>query len=304
MTVIIANLFLILAAGWLFRRWGLVGEGSEKVFNQYLYYLALPALTIVKIADTPLTGLGWQFVAANSLPLLAMMALAWLLWKAGAADWRLARVLVIAAALGNTVYMGFPVAAMRLGEQSVGYAAIAASLQNVVVFTAGFAVMTLIRDESVSAAGFLRPLLRSVVLWSSLAGLAVSWSGLGLPDLLHRVMGDIGKTTMPLSLFTIGVSLYGKKVSHNLPKIAVISAFKLLLLPALCVLFCRLTGFAGFPAQVSFVEIVMPVAVLNFVVARDFGFDQDLVGQTILFSTLAFFPLLYLYDWAIKVFLG
>ncbi len=303
MTVIIANLFLIMAAGWLFRRYGVVGEGSEKAFNQYLYYLALPALTILKIADTPLSGLDWRFLGANSAPLVAMMALCWLLWKAGLLGCAMARVLVISAALGNTVYMGFPVASMRLGEAAVGYAAIAASLQNIVVFTAGFLVMTLIREEPATAGGFLRPLLRSVVLWSSLAGLALAWSGLGLPELLRRVMGDIGKTTMPLSLFTIGVGLYGKKVSHNLPKIALISSFKLLLLPALCLLFCLSTGFAGFPARVAFVQVFMPVAVLNYVVARDFGFDQDLVGQTILFSTLAFFPLLYLYDLLMVAFL-
>jgi len=185
----------------------------------------------------------------------------------------------------------------------VGYAAICASLQNVVVFTAGFLVMSLIRDERAAAAGSLRQLARSVVLWSSLAGLALSWSGLGLPDLARRVMGDLGKTTMPLSLFTIGVALYGKHVTHNLPKIAVVSAVKLVALPALYLLFCRLSGFSALPAQVVFLTLGMPVAVLNFVLAREFGLDQDLVGQTILFSTLAFFPMLYVYDLAIKLFL-
>ena len=34
MTVIIANLALVLAAGWLFRRFGVVQEGAEKAFNQ------------------------------------------------------------------------------------------------------------------------------------------------------------------------------------------------------------------------------------------------------------------------------
>jgi len=39
MTVIIANLFIIMAAGWLFRRFGIVREGAAEAFNQYLYYL-------------------------------------------------------------------------------------------------------------------------------------------------------------------------------------------------------------------------------------------------------------------------
>ena len=303
MTLIIANLCVILAAGWLFRKYGIVEEGSEKVFNQYLYYLALPALTIVKIADTPLAGLGWKFLAANSLPLLAVMALVWALWKTGALEWRFARLLVIASVLGNTVYLGFPVSAMRLGESVIGYAAISASLQNVVVFTFGFLIMSLICDKACPPAGFLRMLGRSVVLWSSLAGLALAASGIALPELLHRVLSDIGRTTLPLSLFTIGVSLYGKRVAHNLPRIALVSAFKLLLLPLFYLAAARAMGFSGLLSRVTFIETVMPVAVMNFVVARELDFDADLVSQSILVSTLAFFPLLYLYDWAMSAFL-
>ena len=127
--------------------------------------------------------------------------------------------------------------------------------------------------------------------------------GLRLPDLLHRVLSDIGKTTLPLSLFTIGVSLYGKKIAHNLPRIAVISGFKLLLMPFFYIVSAGVMGYTGFVSKVTFIETVMPVAVLNYIIAREFDFDSDLVSQSILFSTLVFFPLLYLFDWAMTAFL-
>jgi predicted permease len=303
MTVIIANLALVLAAGWLFRRSGLVGEGSEKVFNQYLYYLALPALIILKIADTPLGGLGWRFFAANTLPLAAVMAAAWGLWKAGRIDWRLARLLIIVSVLGNTVYLGFPVASMRLGGEAIGYAAIASSVQNVFIFTFGFLLMTLVCERDCPPVRFARLITRSVVLWASVAGLLIAWTGLRMPELVRRVLGDIGGTTLPLSLFTLGVGLYGKRIAHNLPRIALVSGLKLLLLPLACLLAARAFGFTGFVSRVTFIEMVMPVAVMNYIVAKEFDFDEDLVGQSILFSTLAFFPLLYLYDWAMLRFL-
>ncbi len=303
MTEIIANLAIVLAAGWLFRKYGIVEEGSEKAFNRYLYYLALPALIIVKIADTPLSGLGWRFLAANTLPLAAVMGLVWALWKAGAFDWKLARLLLIVSVLGNTVYLGFPVAAMRLGEQAIGYAAIAASIQNIFIFTFGFVVMTLICDGACPPGRFLRLIGRNVVLWSSVAGLVIAAFGLSLPSLLHRVLSDIGKTTLPLSLFTIGVSLYGKKIARNIPRIALVSGFKLLLLPFFYIVFAGWAGFTGLVSKVTFIEIVTPVAVLNYIIALEFDFDSELVSQSILFSTLAFFPLLYLYDWALSAFL-
>jgi len=303
MTAIIANLALVMAAGWLFRKYGIVQEGAEKAFNQYLYYLALPALIILKIADTPLTGLGWRFLAANTLPLAAVMAVVWALWKAGVLDWRFARLLLIVSVLGNTVYLGFPVAVMRLGEEAIGYAAIATSIQNIFIFTFGFSLMTLICEGPCPPSRFLRLIGRNVVLWSSVAGLVLAASGLRLPGLLRGVLADIGRTTLPLSLFTIGVSLYGKKIAHNLPRIALVTGFKLLLLPFFYLVTAGLTGYTGFVPKVAFIEIVTPVAVLNYIIAKEFDFDSDLVSQSILFSTLAFFPLLYLYDWAIKAFL-
>lgn len=298
MTRIIAGLFMVMACGWLFRRLGLVREGAEKTFNQYLYYLALPALTIVKIGDTPLAGLGLRFAAMNGLPLLAVMLLVWLLWKAGALEWRFARMLAIISALGNTAYLGFPVVSMRLGEQAIGAAAVSASLQNVFVFTFGFAVMTLISAEPCPPRRFFRLLGRNVVLWSSVAGLLIAGFGLRLPGLLHGVLSDIGRTTLPLSLFTLGVSLYGKRVGGNLPRIAAAGALKLLFVPAVYLACAAALGYRGEFSRVAFLQAAMPAAVLNFVIAEEFGFDAELVAQTIVFSTLVFFPLLYLYDFA------
>ncbi|OGS16942.1 MAG: hypothetical protein A2234_09060 [Elusimicrobia bacterium RIFOXYA2_FULL_58_8] len=303
MTPIIANLLLILLAGWLFRKYGIVQEGAEKAFNQYLYYLALPALTIVKIAAMPLSGLGWQFLAGSTLPLLGVMLAAVALWKAGAADWRFARLLVIVPALGNTAYLGFPVVGMRFGEDAIGYAAIAGSLQSIFVFTFGCFIMTLVCDKTCPPARLLRMLGRNVVLWASVVGLLMAGFGLRLPGLVNQVLSDIGKTTLPLALFTIGVSLYGKRVVHNLPRIALISGLKLLLMPVLFLGLAGGGGSGGLSLKVAFLQACMPVAVLNFIIAKEFDFDADLVSQSILFSTLAFFPLLYLYDWALLAFL-
>lgn len=303
MTPIVANLALVLAAGWLFRRFGVVKEGAEQAFNQYLYYLALPALIILRIAETPLAGLGWRFVAANTLPLAAVMGTAWGLWKAGRIDWRLARLLIIVSVLGNTIYFGFPVVAMRLGGEALGYAALASSVQNVFIFTFGFFLMSSVCERDCPPARFARMIGGNVVLWASLAGLLLAATGLRLPGLLQRVLADIGGTTLPLSLFTLGVGLYGKRVAHNLPRIALISGLKLLLLPLFCLLAARGFGYAGVVPRVTYLQTAMPVAVMNYIVAKELDFDEDLVAQSILFSTLAFLPLLYLYDLAMTAFL-
>jgi len=300
MTSIVLNLLLIIGAGWAFRRFGVVGEGAEKAFNQYLYYLALPCLIIVKIASTPLSGLGWYFLLANLLPLLVCMGGVWAAWRFFGLDWRFARLLLIVSVMGNTVYLGFPVVSLRLGDHLIGHAAIISSLHNVVVFTLGFALMTTICGEGgCPPSRLLRTASRNIVLWSSLAGLGLAASGWRFPVLAETVMTDIGKTTMPLSLFTIGISLYGKKVAGNLPRLAAISGVKLLLLPAVYLAAARLLDFSGEVSSAVFLQMAMPAAVLNYVVAREFDFDADLTAQAIVLSTLLFFPFLYLYELAL-----
>ncbi|MBU2572666.1 MAG: AEC family transporter [Elusimicrobia bacterium] len=302
MADIIANIFLVITLGWAFRKYGLVPESAEKAFNRYLYYAALPALTFVKIIDTPLKDLGTDFLLVNTLPIAALMALIVFLWLTRVLDWRFARLLVITAALGNTVYLGFPVVSMRLGEWAIGYAAVASSVQNILIFTLGFLLINVICEGSCPVkAGLKRLVLRNFVLWASIAGLAMSWFAAPLPGLLRTALADIGKTALPLALFTIGVSLYGKSVGGNAGKLSFIAAMKLFVLPLFYLLLASLLDFEGGAARAGYLEACMPVAVMNYVLAKEFDFDADLVSQSIVFTTLIFFPLLYLYDWAMTL---
>jgi len=301
MTEIVANIFIVIAIGWLFRKYNLVGEDAEKAFNQYLFYLALPALTVIKIISTNFSGLGAAFIALNIAPILFLMAVSLLLWKTGAVDWKLARLLVIVSAMGNTVYLGFPIVAMRLGQEQIGCAAIVSSIQNVIIFTFGFYFTNLICAGRCQASSFKRLIGRNTVLWSSVTGIVISLLSLPIPAIAMDIMESIGKTTLPLALFTIGISLYGKSVSGNIRKLSLIAGMKLFALPLFCLLPAYLLDFKGGAARVVYLEMCMPVAVLNFVIAKEFDFDADLVSQSIIFTTLVFFPLLYLYDWVMTL---
>jgi len=300
---IVASIYILMALGWAFKKYGLMSDGAEKAFNQYLFYLALPALTLVKIADTSFAGLGFDFIALNLLPILAVMLFAYAGWKAGMFDWPFARLLIIVGGLGNTIYLGFPVVSMSLGPENIGYAAIAASLQNVFIFTFGFFFMGTVCGRDCPAVNFRKMVLKNAMLWSSLAGLCISYSGLKIPEFIHNLLTDIGRTTLPLSLFTMGLSLYGKSLRRHLDKVAWVAGLKMVYMPAVFVGLALLFGFKGTVSKVTFLQLAMPVAVLNYVIAREFEFDPDLISQSIVFSTLLLLPLMFVFDLVMKVFL-
>lgn len=300
---ITASLFILIALGWAFKKYSLVGEGAEKAFNQYLFYLALPSLTIVKIADTSFAGLGLNFIVLNILPISAVMLFVYAGWTAGLFDRSFARLMIVVAGLGNTVYLGFPVISMSLGPENIGYAAIAASIQTVFIFTFGFFFMGTVCGGDCPALGFRKLVLKNPILWSSIAGLYISYSGLKLPGFIHDLLTDIGRTTLPLSLFTIGLSFYGKLLRQHLGKVAWITGLKMLYMPAVYLGLSLAFGFTGTVSKVVFLQMAMPVAVLNYVIAREFEFDADLVSQSIVLSTLLLFPMLFVFDLVMKAFL-
>jgi hypothetical protein len=192
---------------------------------------------------------------------------------------------------------------MSLGPETIGYAAVAASLQNVFIFTFGFFFMGTVCGGNCPRAGFTRLALKNATLWSSLIGLGISDAGLRLPELLHSVLNDIGKTTLPLSLFTIGLSLYGKSVRRNFRNVMWVAGLKMVFVPAAYVALALAFGFKGVVSKVTFLQLAMPAAVMNYVIAKEFEFDADLVSQSIVFSTLLLLPLLFIFDLVMRKFL-
>ena len=192
---------------------------------------------------------------------------------------------------------------MCLGPENIGYAAVISSLQNIFIFTVGFFFMGLMRDENAPDPGFGSLAVRNVILWSSLAGITMSYFGLKIPDPLHGLLTEIGMTTLPLSLFTIGLGLYGKSMRYDLAKVGWIAALKMAFIPAVYIALALLFDFKGTVPKAVFLQLAMPPAVLNYVIAREFGLDADLVSRSIVFTTLLLFPLLFVLERTMKVLL-
>ncbi|MGC8867698.1 MAG: AEC family transporter, partial [Elusimicrobiales bacterium] len=114
---------------------------------------------------------------------------------------------------------------------------------------------------------------------------------------------QISKTTLPLSIFLIGVSLYGKKLNLSyIKKVIIIFFFKAFVLPFVAFLVIYLLGYYNINSAISFLLYTMPLAVACYVVARDFELELDVVSGSIFFTTLAYFVVYWLYSYILKIF--
>ena len=73
-------IFILMGAGFLSRKTGILKSGDERVLSAYVYYFALPALSLLNLAETEFTAETFRFMLAGILPVLGILLLSLFLY--------------------------------------------------------------------------------------------------------------------------------------------------------------------------------------------------------------------------------
>lgn len=294
-------LIVLIAGGYLFARIDTNKDKIEYGINKYLYYIALPSIIFIKIYSIDTRFMEFNFLTANVLPVLITYALIFILYFSGLISNLFTRTLIIASSLGNVIYLGLPVVKMLYGENSIGFAALSSAIQNIIIFTVGIILINLIEEDKESFKIIISKLIKNPILISSLTGVIFLALHIKIPYFFENLMTEIGHTTTVLSLFIIGISLYGIKPDlTQFKRVLVISGFKLLIIPLISFFYLYITNSAEIMYKTSFTEFSMPVALSAYIISKEIELDSNLISQSILFSTLIFFLILPLHIYIIK----
>ena len=280
--------------GFVARSLSLVGEGAEKELSNFVYYVSMPCLILVKLASTPLTGQQFSLFLLNGAAIMISIAAVCALYFAGIVRGKFAATLLLCSFFGNVIFMGFPAAQAYFGQNAIADAAMIAFVYNVIVFTVGIMLLGFMAGKDGREFSF-RKLSGNTVLYSCLLGVLVSLSGLAMPAMLSDMLSLVGGTTVPLALFSMGAFLHGKKVGQRPVMVAILFIAKMALFPIIMLCTAFLLGMRGYVVQLSFLEALMPFAVTNFVIAREFSLDAELVAEATVATTLASLPIILLF---------
>jgi len=287
-------LVAIIAFGFIARALSLVGEGAEKELSSFVYYVSMPCLILFKLASTPLTGQHLSLLLLNGAAIAVTIAVVCALYLLGIVKGKFAAALLLCSFWGNIIFMGFPAAQAYFGQPAIADAAVIAFIYNLIIFTAGILLLGWMAGKKGNDFS-IRKLSTNTVLYSCVIGALLSVSGIQLPIVLSDTLSLVGATTVPLALFSMGAFLYGKKVGQKTHQVAILFAAKMALFPLVMLCLAFLFGMRGYVVQLSFMEALMPIAVTNFVVAREFSLDAQLVAEATVVTTLASLPLLFLF---------
>jgi predicted permease len=263
-------------------------EASFVGLNTFVYYFALPALFLVRMAEAPIAQLfDWRLPAAYLTGGLTVFLVGMGLTRACFGH-RLAVMGLagLAAAYPNVGYMGLPLMITAFGEAAAVPAMLVLMADVLVTFSVGVAVTEAGLGSGTVARTVALGLGRNPVVLSILVGAAVALARLPLHASLDAFLELLGGAALPCALFALGASLVGLRPGRAAAEVALLAGLKLLLHPFLVWLAAtRLFHLGPLATAVVVIEASLPVAATVFVVAQRHELYADRVSAAILLST-------------------
>lgn len=203
---------------------------------------------------------------------------------------------LLAAMVGNTGYLGYPVALALVGPQYFGWAVFYDTLGSTLgAYGLGVLLAAHYGQSAANQAQFLLALIRNPALWSFWIGLGVNQ--LTLPDAVKQPLQSIGWTIVALSLLLLGMRLSQIRSWRNVRQASISISIKMLFVPLLIGLSLPQFGISGLAQLVIVLQMAMPPAFATLVIAEAYDLDRELTVTTLALGSLLL--LLFLPFWLV-----
>lgn len=286
-----ALILLMLALGYALQRVRALPAQLPQWLNLVVLHVCLPAAVLRHVPrlewDPALLGIAvlpWLLLLAT-LPLVALVVR---LLRLGD-DVR--AVLLLAVALGNTSFLGYPLVRALLGERAVAYAVVYDQLGSFLIMST-FGLWVLARyggdGRRVGVGTMLRRIARFPPAWALL--FAATLMPAAPPLWIDRLLQLLSDALLPMAMLAIGLSVRLRLPRAELAPLAAGLALKLAAMPALAWLLAPWLGLEGVMARTAVLEAAMPPMITAAALAIAHGLAPRLaaalVGYGLLVSLL------------------
>ena len=299
-------IFAIVLCGFLAGKYKIIEQSGTRSLNNYIYYVALPALLFLSLAKAPLSQLAnWPFIWATLGGIFGSFLLAIVLARTLLKQ--LLPTLALSgmgASYGTTGYMGIPITLAAFGPVAAlpaSFATILHIIPVITLVTLAFAFPSSASQASLRERGrvwqFLQPFLQNILLnplnIAVVLGIFMTFFHVPLPQSINTFAQLLANSSGPVALFTVGLSLYGQRHAlHNSKgsKLGIIiTVLTKILLQPLITLFLMLFVFHGQGpwAAVAILMSALPVGATVYLFAQ--RYEQLREQTTVAISVLLIF---------------
>ena len=280
--------FALIALGLALGRLKKLDETVARGLPTYVLWVGFPALLIHSLSHAAppdlamAKSLGVYFLAAASPLMIAPVighAMGWTIAERSG--------VAMAGAVGNTAFLGGPLAISVFGPNAAPLAAQLVAVDFVLI--AALAVAGLQRAQgAVSRPKALAKALTNPIVAAATIGVLLSAFKITLPAFLDQAIGLAGATGSPVGLVALGlvIGLEGRRPGKGevLP-VAIAMALKLALVPALVWTGLSLAGAEPLTVGVATLMAACPAAVNVFIQTRTYGVFAKGAAQAVAIGT-------------------
>jgi predicted permease len=270
-----------LVLGWLVAHFGKPPQGLSQNLNWWVLNIALPALVLELIPHVRLDPHLWFLPVAMWLVFLGGWALAALLgaWL----GWTRARIgaVALAAGLGNTALVGFPLIEALRGKEGLALAAVTDQLGCLIALAAGGVTVA-----AVYSGGKPKPrvIIRQIVLFPAFIALVAAFvAGAfgGWPPVIENFVARIGATLTPVALFSIGLQFTLRIDRSRLGAAALALGWKLVLAPLVIYGIGLALGVSGLVLAVAVLQAAMAPMVSASILSTQYKLDYEVANMAL-----------------------
>ncbi|TFE02086.1 AEC family transporter [Jeotgalibacillus salarius] len=196
-----------------------------------------------------------------------------------------AKKMMILGALGNTGFLGIPLAATIFGPAGGFLAAIFDAGLSLTVYTI---VIYLLQAEGKFHISQLKAMINMPVI-AIVLGLVVALSGFQPPGMMVQFVEMLAALAAPMAMLYVGMllpPLWKRKKEVMFPHLWFPVTVRLLVIPLIVMAVLSLFSFTGWTAQLIVLQTAMPAAMITAVLFSKFTEEEETAVVTIFASTL------------------
>lgn len=280
-------MFLLMLAGYLGRRFGVIGGDAAKTLSAVVINIGNPALILLGSigGGKSVQGTELLFTLALAFGLYALLILISYglvpLLRVKPESRGTYRIMTVFQNLG---FMGFPLISAMFGKEALIYGTLFLIPYNIIIYTYG--IRTISKEGKKERFHFRR--LFNVGVLASLLSLLIYSLRLSVPTFAVMTITHLSSLTAPLSMMAIGASLVEiplKGLFSDL-RLLFFAVLRLVVVP-ICILLPL--GQLGLNAQLFGVCLIMlttPVGSMTAMLAQEYDGDTDLTTRGVALTSL------------------
>jgi hypothetical protein len=251
----------------ILRRVGVVREKHLSRLLRYVISFSLPCLTLMTIGSLDLRKAHFDIAVIAWVVMIAGAAIAYAVARLLRLEGARLRVFILVSTFPNTALLGYPLSYALFGETGLSYAVIYDQMGMFpIILTLGFFIAG--GKESLFHCLKFPPFL------ALLAALALNIFGITFPAPVATVIGWLGWTTLPLTIFLIGARVRFSSL-RDIKPIAACLGVRMFLIPLLLLAAFHFLGKHGLPYRVTLLETAMPPALTASIIALQYRLDDE-----------------------------